>query len=67
MKKAREQKENVKQAQFGGFMTDWVIKKSLIEREKEEAYLERNKKIEEELEKMKNKKGIVIAFDIEIE
>lgn len=63
--KAREEKENLKASKASsGFMSDWVIKKSLIERDQEQAKREKEQLAAENIQWIRKNKGIVMAFDL---
>lgn len=67
MKKAKEEKENAKQLiqeDNSDFMSDCVIKKSLIERDQERAKRIKEKQAEQNIKRRGETKGIVMAFDI---
>ena len=63
MRKAREERDN-KAKPTGGFMSDCVMKKSLIEREQEEARKSKEKEAEKDIKSRRETKDIVMAFDI---
>ena len=66
LKKARLEKENSQQpvAQQPDFMSDCIIRKSLVEREKEKAIKLKQRVAEQEIKNRGDTKGIVMAIDL---
>jgi len=66
LSKARQEKENAKiiPSHSSDFMSDVVIKKSLIEREQDKLRKAKDKLVEQEIKERRGMKDIVMAFDL---
>ena len=66
LSKARQEKENAKiiPSHSSDFMSDVVIKKSLIEREQDKLRKAKDKLVEQEIKERRGMKDIVMSFDL---